>query len=397
MSDLDELRHDIHQQINEDHGLYCYGKEGNNRLWSLWRESDDTQLTPWLDLGPTGFIWVLHAWDHEHKDGPARQHMLILEQEDDSSAQAKRWALMHSPSGRQTRFMFTTEPTCLDELYAGPPLLILCPETQISLDSDHGGAALYDDQFRELIAPGLAVRLRCSYEIHFFIIALRHDDQSLTWGVFDHASHSFIVPPVYADVLEHRGTWFCLCQDGGTDIYNSWGVLSGHLDHKLYYAGLDDRLFAEQNGLWGWADATGKLIGTPHAADSDALLDDPCRFARLSLQRSGAAPWCLDAGCLERLLQMVGDDGLSIKYEGVPLEDRGDGMLDINHAELPKDGTAFLLEDRWGDKRFLVLKQTWRSLAVGSVLALQGNTRASGVDEGGDDALFLRVVLDVTH
>ena len=149
--DLDEFRHNVHQGINEEHGLYCYGKDGNDRLWSLWRENDDTQLTPWLDLGPGGFIWVLHSWDHEHKDGSERQHMLILEQEDDPNAQTKRWALMHTPSGRQTQFIFTHEPKCLD-----------------------------------------------------------------------------------------------------------------------------DRLFAERDGLWGWADSTGKLIGTLHATDSDALLDEPC-------------------------------------------------------------------------------------------------------------------------
>ena len=397
MNDLDEFRHNIHQSINEDHGLYCYGKDGSDRLWSIWRENDDTQLTPWVDLGPTGFIWVLHSWDHEDKDGPTRQHMLILEQEAGSNAQEKRWALMHLPSGRQTPFIFTQEPTCLDEQYIGPPLLIVCPDTQIHPRDDHRGPALYDDQFRELIAPCLAVTLRCYHDLATFKIALQCADQSLIWGVFSLDSQRFIIPPVYADLFEHQGSWFCQCQSGGTDIYSSLGELSGHLEHQLYSAGQGDRLFAELKGLWGWADSTGKLIGTPQANDSDALLDESCRFLSLSVQRSEAAPWCLNTDSLERLIQMVGNDGLSIKYEGVPFDDQGDGMLDISHVELSKDGEAFLLEDRWGKRSFLVLKHAWCNLAVGSVLRLQSNTRAIVVDEDSDDELFLRVVLDAIY
>ena len=323
--------------------------------------------------------------------------MLILEQEDDPNAQTKRWALMHSPSGRHTQFIFANEPQCLDEQYAGPPLLIVNPDTPTYPLDDHRGSALYDDQFRELIAPCIAITLRCYHDIPTFKIALRHVDQTLTWGVLSLDSQKFVIPPVCADLLEHQSSWFCQCQDGGTDIYTLSGELSGHVEYNLYSAGLDDRLFAERDGLWGWADSTGKLIGTLHATGSDALLDDPCRFSSLSVQRSDTAPWRLDKDCLERLIQMVDDEGLSIKYEGVPLDDRGDGMLDISLAELPKGGIAFLLEDRWGDARFLVVRQDWRNLAVGSVLALQSNMRASGVDEDSDDALFLSVVLGAIH
>ena len=66
-------------------------------------------------------------------------------------------------------------------------------------------------------------------------------------------------------------------------------------------------------------------------------------------------------------------------------------------AELSKGGTAFLLEDRWGDARFLVVRQAWYNLAAGSVLILQSNTQASGVEEDSDAALFLSVVLGAIH
>lgn len=173
--------------------------------------------------------------------------------------------------------------------------------------------------------------------------------------------------------------------------------VSGHLDHQLHSAGQDDRLFAELNVFWGWADSTGKLIGTLHATGSDVLLDDPCRFSNLSVQWSDAAPWYLDKDYLERLIQMVDSNGLSIKYEGVPFDGQSDGILDISHVELSQGGEAFLLEERWGDRRFLVLQHTWYNLAVGSVLRLQSNTLATSVNEDSDDELFLRSVLDAIY
>jgi hypothetical protein len=152
---------------------------------------------------------------------------------------------------------------------------------------------------------------------------------------------------------------------------------------------LKDQLYAVRDGLWGRADNNGSV-----APYTDNMEELP-RFSHLSLETTAESPFCLDTYAFAMLYEAVDDKGTSIKYEGVPLENHGDGYLDIRPAELPGGEPSFLLEDRWSDGRFLVLRQPWRKLPTGSVLALRGGTCVQTVEENSDESLFLNVVLGV--
>lgn len=388
--DLKSLIRESRQHCNEELGMYCYWKEGQEHLWSLWADSDDIQLTPWLDLGLDGFIWVIHAWNQDRPQDSSPQYMLLLECGDTGS---RRQALMHLPSGRRTDFVFIEDPRPLDEHHDGPPLLLALPH-DAQLRSDVFGPALYDEEFRELIAPCIRIYHRSHDTPGLFQIAIRRADDALIWGVFDHFSRRFVIPPEYAELLEHKGRWFCRLQGDGIEVRDATGGLLGQHAYNLHYSGESDRLLAEQDGRWGWADSDGCLITALHASSSEALQAEPSRFPRLSVRASSTMALQLDAASLAGLARAVEAGGISVKFEGVPLEGRGDGMLDISHAELPAGGAAYLVEDRWGDVRFLILKQAWRKLAAGSVLALTSSSHAQALDEDSDDSLFLSVALE---
>jgi hypothetical protein len=335
-ADLDELRHQGRRIINERLGLCCYVHEDDENLVSLWRDSDDTQLTPWVDVGPQGMIWVLRNWQHEGQ----HQYLLILERRDDTATPpVLRQALMHLPSGRQTDFIFAgdrgTSLFGIDRVNMGhddPPLLLVWPHDARERD-DILGAALYDAQFRELIGPCIGAIWPEGEQHQYVRVTLRQAGLPDTKRVFDYRAVRYVEPAEYTP------------------------------------ASLDaaDQVAPEQ-------------IEVIH-------------FPRLTLQATLDSPLRLDTATLAALIAASGDTGLSLKYEGVPIENAGDGMLDITPAELPKNATALLLEDRWGELRLLVLKQDWRQLGAGSVLALQGKTRARTVAEDGIEALFLDIVL----
>ena len=71
-------------------------------------------------------------------------------------------------------------------------------------------------------------------------------------------------------------------------------------------------------------------------------------------------------------------------------------MLDAGLAELPGAVPAVLLEDRWSTLKLLVLKAPWRKQPAGTVLALQGRSRARTVARGGAEDIFLQVVFAQT-
>ncbi len=387
---------DLREGINESHGLCCYGHEDDPRIWSLWRESDDTQLTPWIDLGPQGLIWVL--WN----DGD--EYMLVLEQRDDAATPpVLRQALMHLPSGRQTDFVFAGDRDfetqrgveCVDGL-GNQTLLVLTFPHDFEARTDVYGAALYDKQLRELVGPCIAWAAPCYVHPNQIRLALRRADDSVDHGVLDHVEARFIIPAEYQDVTQHGERWCCLRRDGQTDWCDAQGRLLARYDYALHGGYRDDRLYAERKGLWGWADTEGRLLVEPYAPDS-AVLDAEVRtFTRLSLEAAAAPALCLADDSLAALIEAVGDEGLSLKYEGVPRAEGGDGMLDAGLAELPGAVPAVLLEDRWSTLKLLVLKAPWRKQPAGTVLALQGRSRARTVARGGAEDIFLQVVFAQT-
>ncbi|MDR1995539.1 hypothetical protein [Azonexus sp.] len=400
--DWDEFWREERQKANECLGLYCYYEEGSKSFWSLWRESDDMQLTPWIDLGPDGMIWVLHDWKGADK---TQQFLLILERRDDAaSPPILRQALMHLPSGQQTDFVFAGERGSettfdIDRVNVapdGPQLLLTWPHDAEEREDVHGAALyVFDGQFRELIGPCISSIHPAGNRHQYLMLQLRHADQSLTWGVFDYRAAAYVISAEYENLFERRDKWFCQRQDGGTNVYGPVGVLLARHDHVLSDSCEKDRLYAIRDGLWGWADNDGNITVAPYATDISTLNAEPLRFSRLTLKTPAESPLYLNADTLAMLDETVGDEGTCIKYEGVPLESHGDGYLDISSTELPEGEPAFLLEDRGDDWRFLVLRQPWRKLPTGSVLALRGKTRLQTVAEGSDEALFLDVVLGI--
>lgn len=379
---------ELHQQQNEDLGLYCYLFEDNPREWSLWREEDDHQLTPWFDLGPEGMIWVI--WN------AGDEYMLVLEERDDAaSPPVLRQALMHLPSGRKTDFIFAGDRSfetqigveCVSGLGNEEVLLLTLPHDVLERD-DCLGAALYDRNLRQLIGPSIRY-ISPDYESpHCVTVAITRPDLSVGWGIFNYHEAVFVVPADYDEVKKHHGRW--LCNKGEScEVFDTQGVQLARYSYTLHQCADENRLQVERDGLWGWADNEGRITVEPFANDSAILDAEPKRFSRLSVSAAATSPFCLEPATLTALVEATGELGICIKYKGVDRSDGGDGMLDIMPAELPGGATGFFLEDRWGDARYVVLIDAWRKLAAGTVLVLHGTTRGQTVSEDGPDAGFL--------
>ena len=383
---------DLRQHINETHGLYCYFAEDAPREWALWREADDTQLTPWIDLGPEGMIWVI--W-HE-----GDELVVVLEQRDDAAEPpVLRQALMHLPTGRRTEFAFAGDRSWETQLGVEPinmgnkALLMLTYPVDHEQSSEVRGAALYDKHLRELIGPCIAWVHPCGRQHEFVEVALRQADESVRYGVFDYVQARYLVPPEFAEVFEHDGRWIGNTPDARSVVHAANGEILATHDHTLHRGRADDVLYVQRAGLWGRADALGAITDAPQAPSLEALEAEAERFETLTLVAVPEHAYCLDEETLDALVDATGDEGMCIKYEGVEVEGwSGDGMLDVGWAELPEQVRAVLLDDRYGELRLLVLTQPWRALPPGSVLALAAKTQARAVAEDSDEAVFLQTV-----
>ncbi len=385
---------DIRQQENEDRGLWCYYDEDNPREWSLWRESDDTQLTPWMDLGPDGMIWAV--WDQ------GDELVVVLEQRDDAATPpVLRQALMHLPSGKRTDFVFAGDRPGESEIgvervhMGNDALLLLAFPAEYAVGSGVLGAALYDQSLRELIGPCIAWINPCGARHELVAVALRQPDvQTVRYGVFDYVNARYVVPAEYAEVFEHRGRWMCNTPDGRSQVRAASGEIVHEHGHTLHRsADTDGSLYAERDGRWGRADEEGRIVVEPYAPSWEALAAEIKRFERLDLTKAATPALCLDDDTLRALIDATGDEGFCVKYEGVEIDGYGgDGMLDVAWAELPGEVRAVLLEDRYGELRLLVLAASWHALPAGSVLKLTGKARAGTVAEGGDEDAFLQTV-----
>src|SRR5574343_432647 len=204
--------YELHQYKNEELGLYCYYSKENPREWSLWREADDHQLTPWLDLGPDGMIWVV--WNH------GDEYILVLEQRDDAaSPPVLRQAMMHLPSGRMTDFIFAGDRSssthigiqCVNGLDDNEVLLEAYPQDFFERDGDREpvGAALYDRNCRQLIGHCLAYVAADYKSVHCVTVSVIGADSREACGVFNYRDERFIVPAEYDRLWLHRGRWLC--------------------------------------------------------------------------------------------------------------------------------------------------------------------------------------------
>lgn len=385
---------DDYQDCNERLGLYCYYRESNPCEWSLWREAaneaDEVQLTPWMDLGPDGGIWVM--WDE------GAEYMLVLDYRDNAAQPpVARQALMHLPSGRKTDFIFTGE---LRLMYGGAECINMASYALLILAYPHDyasnpavrGAALYDRQLRELIGPCIARISPEGDQFQYVQVRLRNTDGSLVSGLFDYRAARFVIPAEYEELFAHQGCWIGNRADS-SDLRDAQGQLIASYPHTLHQNwSKDGTLYAERNGLWGKADAKGQIVLEPYAASADILDAEPKQFSRLTLASDAAPALCLDAATLAALITATGELGISIKYEGVDREEGGDGMLDVCRATLPGNAPALLLEEQWGDAKFLILTAPWRKLPAGTMLALTGKSRVRTLAEGGAEDDFLQVV-----
>ena len=387
MEDILQLLRDTRQSYNEDLGLFCYGRESNPRVWSLWREAGDVQLTEWRDLGPEGFIWVA--------EDKGDELFLILEHRDDAeNPPVLRQGLLHLPSGKETGLIFHGEDygkSCGVEriFHNGPEVLF----TAFLLDETNAvGMALYDRHLRQVVPP-VAFRIHPNYEhpglVELQIIA---ENETIVRGIYDYKRLHYVVPAEYNEIYFHEGCWIANAASGHSHIRLSDGTLVASYDYTLHSSYKKLELYVNRHGLWGMADAKGQIVIEPYAASSEDLDAEAIKFTRLTLRKSAQAPICVEESDLQKLITQTDEVGCCVKYEGIELEDYSDGYVDVSVAELPAQGRALLLEDRDGDLRLLILTTPWRKLPVGSVLRLHGKSSVSAVLSNSTEDIFLQSI-----
>lgn len=377
---------DYRQEENKYYGFCCYFNEDNPREWSLWRESDDVRLTPWISLGLDGMIWVF--WNN------ADEYILVLEHRDDETAPlVSKQALMHLPSGKMTDFVFAgdnDDSMGIELLNLGNnEVLIITFEHDCKINPNCLGASLYDKNFKELIKSSIWHIRPCGKNNEYVDIAIKYPDMSIGWGVFDYRKAFFVVPAQYDEVFEHFDKWICNYGEC-SDLRDKDGKIIATYPYNLYDSdSKEGRLFVKKEELWGWADSSGCITVEPYANDTDVLLSEIKKFSKLRLTETAKTPFCLDTITVKHLVESIREFGISIKYEGVRHRGGGDGMLDIGYALMPEDVRALLIEERWGNFRFLIPLNPWRKLPAGVVLILQGTSSVQTVEKSDKEEHFL--------
>ncbi|MFC3531669.1 hypothetical protein ACFOLG_05670 [Vogesella facilis] len=355
------------QNANEALGFYCYGKESDPAAFSLWRDSDDQQLTPWMLLGDLGMIGVLHQQDSDL--------LLQLMSVSDDGSYPCRIGLMHLPSGRETGLIFDPEASerlieidWLDQ----PSWFVLTRFDETP--EQHRMCSIYDEGMNCLLTMPLLLVSRVFSPQPALILSVSSSRQA-RYGLFSAHEQRLWLPCDYIDLFSFDNFWIGITPRGDSHIWDQFCQSSRVLPYVL--TSVDGKLFAQQGGLWQAADEHGNVSGEFSALSLEALLAEPLDLRGLTLPTVNSI---LDGDVVARLADLSTQGGSSCKYEGLS-EPFCDGYLDIGQAVLSPGQIAILLESRYDDLRWLVLPQDGAEGRRGVVWRLFSDTQAVGLTE----------------
>lgn len=387
------------QSINEQYGLTCWGRDGDDRLWSIWRDDGDVQLTPWQDLGPHGLIWVVWADEHD----PEKLVLALERRDDDAQPPMAEIYLLRLPDGERAPQRLSADYSVQVEAFPyadGQVLLKWLPHEE---DADmRTGFGLMDLEFRERVPP-IAHAPKVVWEHpHLVRYLVRDDAGKVAWAVSDVHTGQQVIPPVYEDLTLDVDRWIGNRREGGCDVLSLDGRRLMHHDHWLHPGNGDGRWFFEKDGLWGYASPDGHPLAEPRHESQQALWDEPVALGTLLLPAEGNRCTVLPASLLKRLRAEAAKGGTTYKFEGLanvcpPLP--GDGYVDLCRALMPDGHKALLLTLRYESERWLVLTHPWQGLRTGSLLRLGAPTVAGDtpliacLPESGDES-FVRAIVD---
>lgn len=382
--------------INLEHDFYCYYKDGNENLWSIWRESTDEQITPWLDLGYEGGIRFV--------DGLADGAILFQLSARVTAGGEELVGLFRWPEGTSTGAIFQHIARLEDaRLFA---LQHSKTFSQIGVAGWQGGYGLVNEQLEwvlpcklpgnwnmcpELVSPSLLAiyssldpmpdAWKLEWRVGFFSL-----DSLIQVQPCQYSSFFVVNQRVFAPLESKNG-------QHGTDVFDLEGNQIDRFDYYLQQFN-NEQLLVKKAGLWGWADNTGVITVEPYAKDQCILQDGPVEQAdltHLALARGCTKSAMLEEDILNFLISQLEDGYFSVKYEPDEGYLPGDGYCDIQLAALSHDGVGFWIEDRFASDTFqlVVLTDMWRKFPRGTVLRIEANKRLISVDDDGEETRYI--------
>lgn len=389
--------------VNLEHDFFCYGKEGQENLWSIWRESTDEQITPWLDLGPEGGILFVD----ELADGAILFKISAKAAEDGE----ERVGLFRWPEGTCTGATFQDVARL-----EGAGLFALQDSKEfshISFADWLGGYGLVNEKLEWVLPctlPGNWSNRPELVSTGLLVIYDSLDPEPNAWklewrrGLFSLDTFTQLQPCQYTYHFVLNDRVFAVLEPAGmqsvTDVFDLDGNKIASFNYRLQ-AFSSEQLLVEQSGLWGWADATGVITVAPYAKDQCALQAEavePTDLTHLALARGCETSALLEDDALNFFISQLQDGYFGVKYEPDGDYLPSDGYCDIQIAVLSQEGLCFWIEDRFASDTFqlVVLTEEWRKLARGTLLRIEANKRLVAVEDDGEEMRYVEGILAQT-
>ena len=386
--------------VNARHGLTCWGREGHDREWGLWRDEGDVNLVAWTDLGPHGMIWVVWVDDHD-----PNQMILALETRDDDADPAlAEVRLMRLPGGAvAARLCAADYDLAVDRVYlpdATQVILRWCPHGRRA--GEDAGFGLLDLDLVQRMPP-IARHAPSHVPGHPALVRYQHHRASATggWGIFDIHAGREVIAPIYDDLDWDDGRWVANRPDGSCDILAPDGTMLRHYAHTLHRGLTRGEWYARRGGLWGRAARDGTMIGEPRHDSLEALQREPVTLGPVRPPPAGAVCAVLPARLLRALRADLGREAGCYKYEGLAdlcPDGDGEGYADLSRVLMPDGQAALRLALRDASACWLVLDQAWRGWPAGSLMRFDarpdaGCTALLPCTPAGDDETFVTAIL----
>ncbi len=386
--------------VNARHGLTCWGREGHDLEWGLWRDEGDINLVPWTDLGPHGMIWAVWVDDHD----PGRMIVALETRDDDADPAIAEVTLMRLPGGS------IAPQLCAGDYDLAVDRVYLPDATQVMLrwfphgrrHGEDAGFGLMDLDFIPRMPP-IAKRTPSPVRGHPALVRYQHHraEGEGGWGVFDIHAGCEVIAPIYDDLTWDDDRWVANRVDGSCDLLALDGSLIRHHAHTLHRGLAPGEWYARRGGLWGRAARDGTTIGEPRHETLDALRDEPIALGPVLSPPAGTACAVLSARLLRALRADLARDAGCYKYEGLAEIDPdgvGEGYADLARVVLPEGGVALRLSLRDPDAAWLVFDRAWRGWPAGSLMRLGVTAGAEGTmllpcPPDGDDEAFVTAIL----
>ncbi len=384
--------------VNARYGLTCYGREGHERQWALWRDHDDQQLIDWQDLGPYGIIWVIWA-DAEN----AANKVIGLEYRDDDVDPSQTWIrLMRLPDHRHSeRLCSAVHALSVERVHMPgdmPALLRWFPhDAEVAKGAGFG---LLDLDFQERMPP-VALKPPGTVEAHPTLVTYQHriGETEGSWGVFDVQQRRPVIPPIYRELHCDSERWAANRRDGGCDVFSIDGVLLCRHDHSLHRCWGKDAWYAQKDGRWGHASSDGSMTGAFTHDSLDALQSSPAVLEGLQPPPRGSECAVLPASWIQALRDDVANGLGCYKYEGladVSPDGSDGGYADLSRTVTVNGDPVLLLALRYSSERWLVLEHDWEDLVARSLLRVvpeNGRFSLAACPPGGDDEAFVSCLI----